>query len=238
MPQPPQSHSFFTHLAELRDRLLKSLAAFIIGSAVAWNFLEPLIRHVVRPVGRVIFTSPEDAFNAQLSLAFLGGFFLSLPVVLFQLWQFISAGLTADERKYVAIFGPLSLALFFLGALFGYFVILPISFNFLMGFSSPWMVPMITVDKYISFVGMIILSSGIAFEMPLILAFLARLGIATPEYLRQKRRYAILLILIVAAVLTPPDMISQIILAIPLLLLYEVGIFFTDLAEKARKKRS
>jgi len=236
MSQPPQAQSFFTHLHELRDRLLKSLAVFILCSVAVWNFLDPVIRYVVKPVGRVVFTSPADAFNARVSLAFLGGFLLALPVILFHIWKFIAVGLTDQERKNIKVFGPLSLALFFIGVIFGYCVLLPISFNFLMSFSSPWMMPMITVDKYISFVGTVVISSGVAFELPLILAFLARIGIATPEFLRQKRPYAILLILIVAAVLTPPDMISQIILAIPLLILYEAGIVFSRFAENREKK--
>ncbi len=223
--------SFFSHLEELRDRLLKALGAFALGTTMAWNFIDPVIGFVVRPVGRIIFTSPEDAFNARMTLSMLGGFLLALPVILYQLWQFISLGLTAQEKKCVKIFGPLSLGFFFAGTAFGYFVMPPISLNFLMSFSSAWMVPMITVDKYISFVGTIVLSSGVTFELPLLLAFLARIGIATPQFLRQKRRYAIVIILIVAAILTPPDVVSQIILTIPLLILYELGIFFSQWAQ-------
>lgn len=231
MPHP-YFQSFLTHLHELRERLIQAIAAFLLCSLVVWNFLDPVIRYVVKPVGRIVFTSPEEAFGARMTLTFLGGFLFSLPVILFHLWQFISVALTEQEKRYVRIFGPLSLILFFAGAGFGYFVLLPISMNFLMSFSSPWMVPMITVDKYVSFVGTIVFSSGVTFEMPLLLAFLAKLGIATPEFLRQKRPFAIILILIVAAILTPPDIVSQIILAIPLLILYELGIIFSRFAER------
>ncbi len=227
----PQVLSFFTHLHELRGRLIKSLAAFGIGSIVVWNWLDPVIRYVVRPVGKIVFTSPAEAFNAHVTLAMIGGFFVALPVILYQFWKFISLGLTIEEQRYVKIFGPLSLLFFLGGAAFGYFVMLPISINFLLSFSSSWMVPMITVDKYISFIGTIVISSGVTFELPLILGFLARIGIATPEFLRQKRRYAIVFILIVAAILTPPDVVSQIILTIPLLILYELGILFSQLAQ-------
>jgi len=224
--------SFFTHLHELRDRIIKSLVVFAVCAAIAWNFLDPIIQFVVKPLGRIVFTSPEEAFNARMTLALIGGFLLSLPFTLYQLWKFISAGLTPQEQKYVKIFGPLSLGFFFAGVLFGYCVMLPISLNFLLSFSSAWMVPMITVDKYISFVGTIILSSGVAFELPLILAFLGRIGIATPEFLRQKRPYAIVFILIVAAILTPPDVVSQIILALPMLFLYELGVIFNKFTAK------
>lgn len=235
MSELPQFASFFTHLEELRNRLLKAFIAFVLATIVAWNFIDPVIGFIVRPVGRIIFTSPAEAFNARMTLSMIAGLLLALPGILYQLWQFISLGLTAEERKYVKLFGPLSLILFLLGISFGYFIMLPISLNFLMSFSSAWMVPMITVDKYISFVGTILVSSGVTFELPLILVFLARIGIATPQFLREKRRYAIVIILIVAAILTPPDVISQIILTVPLLILYEMGIFFSRWAAVKRK---
>jgi sec-independent protein translocase protein TatC len=234
MSKSPLVLSFSSHLHELRDRIIKSLIAFGIATVVVWNFLDPVIRWVVRPLGRLVFTAPAEAFNARMTLAMIGGLVFALPVILYQLWQFIALGLKLQEQRYIKIFGPLSLVFFFGGIVFGYFVMLPISLNFLLSFSSSWMVPMITVDKYISFVGTIIISSGVAFELPLILAFLARLGIATPEFLRQKRRYAIVMILITAAILTPPDIVSQILLTIPLLVLYELGILFSRWAQVQR----
>lgn len=227
MLKSPPALSFFSHLHELRDRIIKSLIAFGIAVIVVWNFLDPVIRWVVRPLGRLVFTAPAEAFNARMTLAMIGGLVFALPVILYQLWQFIALGLKANEQRYVKIFGPLSLVFFFAGIIFGYFVMLPISLNFLLSFSSSWMVPMITVDKYISFVGTIVIASGVAFELPLILAFLARLGIATPEFLRQKRRYAVIIILIVATILTPADVVSQLVLTIPLLILYELGILLS-----------
>ena len=180
MPPASQERSFFAHLHELRGRLLKVLAALALCSCVMYAFLDPLLRFLLKPVGRLVFTSPEEAFNARMMLAVMGGFLLSLPYTVFQIWRFVASALTPQEKKYVKIFGPLSLCFFIFGVLFGYFVILPVSFNFLLGFASPWMVPMITVDKYISFVGTIIFASGFTFELPLIIAFLARIGIATP----------------------------------------------------------
>ena len=226
--------SFFSHLNELRDRTIKCLVAFTVATLVVWNYLDPVIRYIVRPVGRIVFTSPEEAFGARMTLALIGGFLFSLPVILYHLWKFISLGLTDKEKGYVKVFGPLSLFFFISGSAFGYFVMLPMSMNFLLSFSSAWMVPMITVDKYISFVGTIIIGSGATFELPLILAFLARIGIATPEFLKQKRRYAYVFILIVAAILTPPDVVSQVILSIPLVVLYEVGIIFSQWAQSKR----
>ncbi len=235
MPQSEIFSSFFSHLQEFRDRLLKAFCAFLLATVLAWNFIDPVIGFIVSPIGKIIFTSPAEAFNARMTLSMICGLLLSLPVILYQVWEFVSLGLTAEEKKYVYVFGPLSFVLFFAGISFGYFVMLPISLKFLMSFSSVWMMPMITVDNYISFVGTIIISSGVTFELPLILAFLARLGIATPQFLREKRRYAIVIILIVAAILTPPDVISQIILTIPLLILYELGIFFSQWAVANRR---
>ncbi len=235
MSQPEIFVSFFSHLQELRNRLLKAIGAFVLATILVWNFIDPLIGRIVSPVGKIVFTSPAEAFNARMTLSMIGGFLLSLPVILYQIWKFVSLGLTDQEKKYVYVFGPLSLMFFFAGIGFGYFVILPISLKFLMSFSSPWMVPMITVDNYISFVGTIIISSGVTFELPLLLVFLARLGIATPQFLREKRRYAIVIILIVAAILTPPDVVSQIILTIPLLALYELGIVFSHWAVANRR---
>lgn len=236
MSEIPQFSSVFSHLAELRDRLLKAFAAFISATIIAWNFIDPVIGFIVRPVGKIIFTSPAEAFNARVTLSMIGGLFLAFPVILYQLWKFVSSGLTVEEKKYVKFFGPLSFIFFFVGVSFGYFFVFPASLNFLMGFSSEWMVPMITVDKYISFLGMVLVASGVTFELPLVLAFFIHIGIATPEFLREKRRYAIVIILVVAAALTPPDVVSQIVLAVPLLVFYELGIFFSRWTAVKRKR--
>ncbi|MDP2652528.1 MAG: twin-arginine translocase subunit TatC [Candidatus Omnitrophota bacterium] len=225
---PGGSQSFFDHLEELRARIIKASLAFIIGVIFAYPLTDPVLEFVIRPVGHLVFTSPEEAFTARLTMCFLGGFFLSLPVLLYQIWKFVALGLTAPERKFVSVFGPLSFVFFAAGAVFAWFVLIPMSLQFLMGFASSRMQAMITVEKYISYVGTLLIGCGIVFELPLALAFLARIGIATPEFLRQKRRYAIVLILIVSAVVTPPDVISQLLMSLPLVALYEVGILMTQ----------
>ena len=226
--------SFFDHLNELRIRVIKSFLSFLICSLIFYNFINFFLFLLVKPVGHLIFTSPSEAFTARMNLTFLGGFFLSLPLILYQIWMFVALGLTPEEKKYIKIFGPLSLILFLLGSLFAYFVMIPFSLRFLLSFSSALFVPMITVDEYISFVGSFIFSFGIVFELPLILFFLAKIGIASPEFLRQKRKHAVVLILIVSAVLTPPDVLSQILMALPLIVLYEAGIVVTQLTYKTR----
>jgi sec-independent protein translocase protein TatC len=220
----PASLSFFEHLDELRGRLIKSIFAIFICACIFYPFIDQTLSLLIKPVGKLVFTSPTDAFVARLALTIFAGIFLALPVVLYQFWKFIAVGLKAHERKYIVIFAPWSLILFIIGGLFAYFVAIPISIRFLLSFSSDLIVPMITIKSYISFVGTLILAFGIVFELPLILIFFTKIGIATPAFLIQKRKYAIVIILILSALITPPDFITQLIMAAPLIALYEIGI--------------
>ena len=217
--------SFLEHLEELRGRLIKSVLMIALASFIFYGWVDRVLQFLIKPVGRVVFTSPCEAFATSMHLTFLGGIFLSSPFIVYHIWAFVGQGLTPAERKYVVFFGPLSLILFFVGTVFGYFVIVPFSLKFLLSFSSPTMIPMITVEKYIAFVTNLVLAFGVVFELPLILVFLTKIGVASPEFLRHKRRHAIVIIFIVSAVLTPPDWISQMLMAIPLVVLYELGIF-------------
>jgi len=215
------------HLEELRSRLIKSVVFFIICSCFFYKYADQAFFFFIQPVGRLVFTSPTEGFSAYLSLTLLGGIFLSMPFIFYQAWRFISAGLSDDERRYTIFFVPLSFLFFAGGAFFGYAVILPIALKFLLSFSSPWLMPMITAGKYISFAGTLILSFGIAFELPLIIVFLTKMGIVNPKSLAEKRRYVIVLLFIVSALLTPPDCVSQILMALPLWGLYEAGILLS-----------
>ncbi len=203
---------------------MKSIAAFVIAAFAFYPFSRDVLRLLVKPVGQLMFTSPSDAFMAHITLSLWGGLFLAFPVILYQVWQFVSSGLVEKEHRYILIFGPFSLILFLIGGLFAYFVVIPISLKFLLSFSSDSIVPMIEIKNYISFVGSFILCFGVIFELPLIIMFLTKIGIATPEFLVQKRRHAIILMLIVSAILTPPDVISQLLMAVPLIVLYEISI--------------
>jgi sec-independent protein translocase protein TatC len=225
----PKKISFFDHVEELRSRLMKSVLAVVSAGCFAYFFVDEALEFIIKPVGRIVFTAPEDAFIARILLTFIGGFFLALPVILFQVWRFVAAGLKDHEIKYIRFFGPGSVILFFLGGIFAYFVIIPISLQFLLGFATASIVPMITIKSYVSFVVTMLLAFGMIFELPLILLFLTRIGIATPEFLIQKRKYAIVIILIVSAFLTPPDCVTQIIMAVPLIVLYEAGIIVSKI---------
>lgn len=230
----PALRSFLSHLDELRSRLIKSLFVFILTSSVCYSFAENFLRSIIKPVRQVVFTSPAEGFVAVVSVTLFLGFVTAAPFIAFQLWAFISEALSVTEKKYVLIFGPLSLFLFFAGIAFGYFLIVPISLGFLLSYSSSWMVPMIRISEYISFIGNFVLAFGIVFELPLVLVFLAKIGIASPEFLRQKRRYAIVFIFILSAILTPPDCASLFLMAIPLVGLYELGIFLAQMVYRER----
>ena len=224
MNKNPRNISFFDHIEELQSRLIKSIVAVFVASCFFYIFVDEVFKVLVKPVGQLVFTAPGEAFVARIMLTLFGGFFLALPVLLYQVWQFVATGLKTYEVYYIKFFAPCSFFLFVLGGLFAYFVTIPISIRFLLSFSSEFIVPMITVKNYISFVGTMILAFGVVFELPLILMFLTKIGIATPAFLIQKRKYAIIIILFVSAFFTPPDFVTQLVMAVPLIILYEIGI--------------
>jgi len=218
------SSTFFEHLDELRVCLTRSLIALIIAAVCFYPFIDQVLHYIIRPVGKLVFTSPADAFVTRMMLTLMGGFFIALPYIFYHIWSFVASGLKDTERRYIIVYGPLSFLLFILGSVFAYFIMIPISLKFLLSFSSEILTPMITIKNYISFLGTMVLAFGIVFELPIIMLFLTKIGIATPEFLMQKRKHAIVLILIVSAIITPPDFITQILIAGPLIILYEIGV--------------
>lgn len=218
------------HLEELRVRLLVSLAALAVATVICWFFVDRILNALVRPVGRVVFLAPTEAFFVRVKVAALAGVFLSLPVVLFQLWRFVSVGLTPTERKYTLSLLPASLALFVGGAAFAFFTILPIGVRFLLSYQTPSLVPMISISAYTSFATAFVLAFGLVFQLPIVILFLARIGVVTPATLAAGRRYALLAIVIASAVLTPgTDVFSQVLMAVPTYLLYEASIWLARL---------
>lgn len=220
------------HLKELRTRIIKSIFFTIFFSLVVYHYKHYILPFLTKPVGKLIFIAPQEAFITQIKIALFGGLFLASPFVLYQIWRFISVALKPKEKRYALIFGIISFLFFILGSIFGFFVIIPIGIKFLLGFATDLVTPNITISRYISFVGGLTLIFGIIFELPLILMFLTKVGIVTPEFLSKKRRESTVLIIIAAAIFTPPDIITQVLMAIPLILLYELGIFFSKLGYK------
>lgn len=223
-----QSKTFFDHWEELRARVFKTVLFFILSSLLFYPCVKPLLHFLIEPIGQVVFTAPTEAFLANVMLTCVGGFVFSFPYFLYHFWAFISSGLKLKEKQSVYLFAPLSLMFFLLGLSFAYFVIVPITISFLLGFGTQQLLPMITVGRYVSFLGFLLLGFGVVFELPLVLAFLTKIGLVSPHLLREKRRIAVMVIVVLSAFMTPPDVISQILMALPLLVLYEVGILFSQ----------
>lgn len=219
------------HLQELRKRLIHSFIAVGIGFAICYGFKEsifdiisyPLLR-VMPKGGSLIFTSVAEAFFTYMKISFIAGLVLASPFVLYQVWAFVAPGLYRHEKRYVVPFVFLGSLFFTIGILFGYFIAIPIGFKFLLGYATDFIKPMPSMKEYLSFSIKFLLAFGLIFEFPVVLLLFAKIGIVDAKKLARQRKYAILLIFIFAAVITPPDVISQIILALPLIGLYEISI--------------
>jgi sec-independent protein translocase protein TatC len=224
-----------THLAELRKRLVYAVIAVAVCGFGMYPLVDIVIRNLAKPVGKFIFTGPVEAFWSRLTLAFFLGLFASMPFVLFQFWSFIQAGLLPKEKRSVGVVTVISFCLFAAGASFCYFLILPVGVQFLLAYGSDVLVPMISFGKYLSFVGSMVFAFGLIFELPLVIAFLVKAGLLQVETLRKNRRFAIVIIFIVAAALTPgPDVFSQLMMAGPLIILYEAGVIIARIIERRK----
>ena len=217
---------FTDHLEELRHRLIVSLAGIGLGFAVSYGFSQQILLLLQRPMpARLVFIAPTEAFFVNIKVAFYAGLFLSVPLILFEVWKFVAPGLYEHERRYSFPFLIISTILFLVGALFAYVVMLPIVLHFLIAQGGETWKPNITLSNYLSFCMRLILAAGLIFQFPVLMYFLAKVGVVTPEFLVKNRKYAVLAAFIIAAVLTPPDVFSQVLLAVPLYLLFEASIF-------------
>ena len=235
--------SLTEHLIELRKRLTNSLIAIGIGFFVCYFFKDWLFSVLTKPLTNalpkssyLIYTGLTQAFFTYMKIAFFASLILTSPFIIYQVWKFISPALLPNEKKYVVPFVACSTALFLSGVLFGYFVVLPPAFEFFVSFNNDYLRAMISFSDYLSFLVTFLLGFGLSFQLPILIFFLAKLGIVTDKLLSKNRKYAILLIFIVAAVLTPsPDALSQVLMAIPLLFLYEVSIFVAKFSGKKKE---
>ena len=227
---------FTSHLEELRRRLIICAIAVAVGFLGSYFFSEQIFNVLVKPLREelppdslLIYTGLPEAFFVYLKLSFFAGIFLASPVILWEIWCFVAPGLYDKEKTYVYPFVILSTLFFVTGILFGYFIVFPIAFKFFIGYSSDLIRPLPSVKEYLSFSCKMLLAFGTIFELPLFVLFLAKIGLVNDQMLRNKRKFAILGIFATAAILTPPDVVSQVLMALPLLVLYEISIFVAKL---------
>ncbi|MBI5049213.1 MAG: twin-arginine translocase subunit TatC [Deltaproteobacteria bacterium] len=230
---------FTFHLVELRKRLIRSVIAIVVGFGVSYNYSEALFKILAKPLppGTTFsFLRLIEPFFTYMKVSLLTGIFLASPVLIYEIWAFIAPGLHEKERKWVWPIVFSSSVLFMGGVIFGYFLVLPFGYSYFLSFSTDTIKPMLSMDEYFSFTTKFLLAFGLVFEMPLFILFLSLLGIVDAKMLSTYRKYAILAIFIIAAILTPtPDAFSQILMAAPMMVLYEVGIIAAKVFGKKRK---
>ncbi len=265
--EPEKDMSFLDHVEELRWHLVRSSAAIFIFGIIAFLMKDFIFNKVIFApkdpnfityrlfcrasrffgteglcIDELPFTFQSlemgEQFSVHIWISITVGFIMAFPFIIWEFWKFISPGLYEKERKGAVAFIIVSSFLFFVGVLFGYYVITPLSVNFLGSYSISDLVERnIQIGSYISLLKSSVLASGLIFELPIVMYFLTKMGLVTPDFLRQYRKYALVIVLIVAAVITPPDVVSQIIVTIPILILYEVSILISKIVVKQQLKK-
>lgn len=265
--EPKAEMSFLDHLEALRWVILKSISAIIIGGTVAYIYSDFVWNSILlAPKSHDFWTSrmliklgdyfgyksdglmgkPLQLINFDLSgqfmvdvwTAIIAGFIIAFPYVMYQFWSFIKPALYENERRHASGAVIIMSGLFFIGVLFGYYLIVPFSLDWLAGYSiSSEVINQINILSYISSVTSIVIAGGVAFELPVLVYFLSTIGILTPKFLRKYRRHSYVVLLIIAAIITPPDVLSQMIVSVPLIVLFEVSIFISARVEKARQRK-
>ena len=234
---------FMSHLEELRKRLVICAISVGIGFVIAYFFSERLFQILVMPLQqnmeegqRLIFTNLPEMFFAYLKTALVAGILASAPIIFYQLYMFVAPGLYRHEKRLVIPFVISSTLLFVGGSLFGYFVVFPFGFRFFLGFANAYIQALPSVKEYFSFAIKLLFAFGVVFELPVVAFFLGKMGILTPDFMRQKRKYAILLTFALGAILTPPDVVTQCMMAGPLIVLYEISIIVVRMARSGKSK--
>ncbi|MEI8395254.1 MAG: twin-arginine translocase subunit TatC [Rhodospirillaceae bacterium] len=239
------------HLIELRNRLVYSIAALLVGFAICYNFSGQIYTFLVQPLAdilagqgrKMIYTGLTEAFFTYIKVSFWGGAFLAFPIIAAQIWMFVAPGLYRHEKQAFLPFLIATPILFLTGGAVVYYLVFPLAWRFFLGFemhpTAPGTLPIqleARVSEYLSLVMSLIFAFGVAFQLPVLLTLLARVNLITSQQLAEKRRYAVVLVFIAAAILTPPDVFSQVSLAIPLIGLYEVSIWAARWIERQRAR--
>jgi sec-independent protein translocase protein TatC len=229
------------HLDELRVRLIKCIVAVIAGFLISYSFAKQLFNFLTYPLikampqgGKLIYTAPQEAFVTYMKISFFAGLCIAAPVIFYQIWKFIMPGLYEKERTYVVPFVIAACIFFILGASFAFFVAFPFAFSFFLSFTTDRIVAMPSMKEYLSLCLSLIIAFGITFELPVIMFFLARMGLVDHTKLKRSRKYAVLIISCAAAFLTPPDILSMFLLIVPLYFLYEISILVVYFTRKKK----
>ena len=237
-----ESMSLMSHLRELRRRLVYSLIASALGFLACWSVVEPIFSVITQPLLAVLpegsnamYTTLPEAFFTRMYIAFITGLFAVSPFIFYQIWAFIAPGLYDEEKHFIIPIALVSAVFFVGGALFCYYIVFKYAFAFFVSFATEQIVAMPKISDYLDFVLKLLLAFGLVFEMPIFAFFLSRMGIVTAARMRAVRRYAVLVVFIVAAIMTPPDVVSQLLMAVPMLLLYEISILVAVVFGKKKK---
>jgi len=230
--------SFLDHLTELRKRLLYLILSWVLTSVLCFVFVRFMIDFLLYPALNLNpplnlqVLKVQGMFLIQVLVAFFGGFALSIPIMVYQIWAFVKPGLYKNERIWVGILIVVTFFCFIAGASTAYFIMLPVALNFFMRISEPYDVsPIIAIDHYIRFIVMMMMSVGVIFELPVLSFILSKMQILTSDFMKKTRKYALIVIFILAAFLTPPDPFTQMLMALPLILVYEISIILVKITE-------
>ncbi|MEW5921954.1 MAG: twin-arginine translocase subunit TatC [Bacillota bacterium] len=233
--------TLFEHLDELRKRIIYIAVAIFIAAIICFSYVNSILAFLTAPAGEMdlIYTTPAEAFMAQIRLAFTAGAVLTIPLTFYHVLAFIMPALRRMEKRTLIPMIIFMNLLFFLGMAFSYYVVFPFALKFFLGFQTDTLQPLFTISRYISFVVSFLISFGAVFQVPIVFWFLGKIGLISSQFLRRQRKFAILIMAIVAAIITPPDVFSQILMMAPLLVLYETGIFLVRITEREpnRKKK-
>ncbi|MBP1764812.1 MAG: tatC [Firmicutes bacterium] len=217
--------SLISHLQELRKRLIIMIIAVVVCSTACYFYATELVHLITAPAGKLYYMNPAEAFFSYLKVSFFAGFLLALPVVLYEVWAFVVPALTSKERTATIILVPTSVLLFFVGIIFSYYLVLPAGIKFFMGFATDDLQPLFSLGQYLSFVISFLLPFGFIFELPLFILVLAKVGIINSKMLAAKRKVVLVMTFVIGAVISPtPDVFSQTMIAVPMLVLYEISI--------------
>ena len=237
-----ESMPFLDHLEELRWRLIKSIASVLIGAVISFYFIDQIIEFLVKPTEALKNSMDlqvlkvQGMFMIKWSIALFGGIIISIPVLTFQIWKFVAPGLYIDEKKYIIPLIIFTFLSFLCGLIFAYMIVIPFSLGFFTSVGFEGIQNNFSINYYFSFITWLMIGSGLIFELPVIVFILSVIGLLTPAFMRHYRRYAIVIILVLSAFITPPDPVSLVLMSIPLLVLYEVSIGVSWLVN--RKKHS